>query len=358
MVYLIKEMKTRIFKRLSCLFMVISLTCSFLCPSFVYANENSEQESEQESIVNPTTFPMNDYAEVMTSVTSTIEAWRAMGLTDETINGLLSLPVKDADFYDGIPEDENDINPLSDEINTQMLPSSADAEQISRIQYIANVTKNWLGNKEVTMSEYNRYLAYFYVSHYIDNPLYPDLQTRYPWILVPEDIEAYDLYLSRGSAIHAARSLSQLITGIHSLGSNMSNYEEYAAKGYDATAAAYNMSTVTTDLPKFKKGVNAVAEAYIAGYDSAESMSQLFKNLDSSEAIYAFDEYSQFRAVAKAFVTSFCAPLTPYTSLISGVGGFFNQYGGFFDMANKGSLDYSHSTRFALRYYYYLTHYY
>lgn len=344
-------MKKHVFQQIISTFVGTAFTFSLLGSNFVYANDLNEQEMT----VNPTTFPMSQYTDVMTTVTATIEAWRSMGLTDETINKLLSLPVKEESFYDGIPELENEPAAIS---NTTLLPSSQDSEQINRIQYVSNVTKNWLGNKNVSLSEYNRYLAYFYVSHYVDNPLYPDLQKRYPWILVPEDIQAYDIYLSRGSAIKSAKSLSDLINGMHSLGTSMYKYQEYADKGYAATAVAYDMASITTDLPQFKNGVNDVADAYIAGYENASSMSQLFSNIESSDAIYAFDEQSQFRAVAKAFTVSFCAPLVPYTSIISGVGGFFSMYGGFFDMANKGSLDYSHSTRFSLRYYYFLTHYY
>ena len=79
-------------------------------------------------------------------------------------------------------------------------PPSGVEEQNERIKYVTQVALDRYGSV-YNSEQFNKYVVYLYMSHYIDNPNYtrenPGFDNIYAYVITNDDIRAYDKFIEQ-----------------------------------------------------------------------------------------------------------------------------------------------------------------
>lgn len=158
----------------------------------------------------------DDMESILNDISSVGKAWESMGFQSQDISEIMQLPRKNSNFYKGIEASVNELSNASKETkkieNTLMKqetiilysqdgnPPSGVEEQNERIKYVTQVALDRYGSV-YNSEQFNKYVVYLYMSHYIDNPNYtrenPGFDNIYAYVITNDDIRAYDKFIEQ-----------------------------------------------------------------------------------------------------------------------------------------------------------------
>ncbi|MGO1042218.1 hypothetical protein ACTPEO_05730 [Clostridioides difficile] len=218
----------------------------------------------------------------------------------------------------------------------------------SQLSYAMSAARK---NQEVGAPKYNDEVVYMYLSHFIDfeGNNYEEGLCTY---ITKYDREAYDQYLSRGSAFRSANSMRSVITYVLSVKSdlpaaynsimdvknaNLQTISDLLATGIDIY---YYQPTIKNDVvPLFKDAYNK--------YDNPQDIISDVKN--SMDIKYG--DYNEQIIIATVGIMFSILTLTPpVMSMLAEVNLYSMIIKDIFDKANYAALQYSRSARKAERF--------
>lgn len=298
---------------------------------------------------------LQDLSNVLTTSSNIYSALQQIGFTDEQILRLSALPKKEDSFYETQPTKINDSYSKKD----MSLKVNENLNGLSESDYIANRIGNVtsIANKTTTApvgsDEFNKEVVYLYLSHYVDNPYYPNFSRAYSHIIVPEDREVYDSYIQVGTAMRNSHSLIQMINKgasiiqtspsfINEIQQNERNIKDWATLIND-TRSFYN------DTQSVYEHANEFVDSFERNYKHAENTESLIRAINEDIADKDFEKtlYELYRDVVISAVLGNPVP----TLILAGSSTYFEFVKNLADKAALAKVKYSTSMRITLRQY-------
>lgn len=239
---------------------------------------------------------LDDIEELLEANASIYNSLKEIGFTDEHIKTLADLPRREDSFYinDASPNTVKATNNVNDEVaanNLEDPPSSSEiTDRMSKITRLVNTQS--VG--PIGSESYNSELMYLYLSHYVDNPYYPNFSKAYCHIILPEDREVYESYIQVGTA---KKNTYELLKTVLSAGSFIKSSPERLEQARQArdnsTEAIFAIRDnwkANKELGDIKKGSKEIIDAFERNYETAPNLESLIEmvHADLPDADYNF----------------------------------------------------------------------
>lgn len=311
----------------------------------------------------------DDMESILNDISSVGKAWESMGFQSQDISEIMQLPRKNSNFYKEIEASVNELSNASKETkkieNTLMKqetitlysqdgnPPSGVEEQNERIKYVTQVALDRYGSV-YNSEQFNKYVVYLYMSHYIDNPNYtrenPGFDNIYAYVITNDDIRAYDKFIEQTKYSMFSENVVNFINDYKSAVDNIVGLTGSIA---DSKIVSFNTLNSIYGLKDFNPNKMVTRAAMIA-----ESFNKNYENAVTAEAlINAICEDLKYEDVGKQYidtcVTGLLGALAGTTSIL-GFGlsisvCYYNIYMNLYDKAKIAALHYSLSGRVAER---------
>lgn len=317
-----------------------------------------------DSKINP-----DDLKVVLDDITVAGQAWESIGFDSEDIAEIMQLTRKD-EMYDqtinervhslsleteetvelqNALEEQVAISPYAQDGN----PPETPQEQNERIKYVTQVALNRYGNTYNT-GDFNKYVLYLYMSHYIDNPNYtkdnPGFDNIYAYVITSDDISVYENFIAQSNFSMFSTNLVNFVDELKSTGENINDLKTAVSEG---KTISVNTANAVYGLSSFNpvdtaRRADLIVTSFKDHYESAESVEALLN------AIYAdLEPENVDRQYVDACVTGFLGVLAG-TTTVFGFGMsislcYYNVYMNLYDRARLTALHYSLSGRTAVR---------
>lgn len=345
-------------KKILSYMVVLSLMVSLFAivdTDMVYANESKLNPDDMENDLN--------------NISIIGQTWESMGFQSEDIARIMKLPRKEDSFYkgmeparkrllsekddtrqieDSLPE-QNKIMKLSQDGNP---PQSAE-EQNARLKYVTQVALDRYGSLYNTQ-QFNKYIVYLYMSHYIDNPNYttsnPGFDNIYAYVITDDDIKAYDNFIAQTKYSAFTESVINFVNDYKTLADNIETVSEPII---ESKLISLNTATAVFELKNFEPDKMETRAKLIIG-----SFINNYENAVSAEALIDYiNEDLKYEDVGKQYIDTCVTGLIEAlagTTTILGFGlsisiCYYNMYMNLYDKAKITALHYSLSGRVAER---------
>ena len=311
----------------------------------------------------------DDMLTVLNDITVAGQSWENIGFDSEDIANIMQMQRKDDSYYASL---NTDIARLSVEtVETKALenaiagqgyiqsyaqngnPPATPQEQNERMQYVTQVALERYGNTYNT-ADFNKYVLYLYMSHYIDNPNYtkesPGFDNIYAYVITSDDITAYENFIAQSKFSMFSTNLVNFMDEFKSAVNNSSDIltavDEGKVISINTANAIYGLSTF--DPEKTASRAKLIATSFKDHYESTASVNEL---LNAMYVDLEPEDVSQ--QYIDACVTGFLGVLAGTTTLF-GFGMsislcYYNVYANLYDKAKLTALHYSLSGRVAIR---------
>lgn len=314
-------------------------------------------------------FNTDDFLAVLNDVTTSGQAWESIGFSSEDIAEIAQMPRKTGSYYQSINEqinllaveteqtlglesalaEQETVSPYAQDGN----PPETPQEQNERLKYVAQEALNRYGNTYNT-ENFNKYVLYLYMSHYIDNPNYsknnPGFDNIYAYIITSDDIRAYENFIAQSKFSMFSTNLVNFVSEIKSAGDNISDLKQSVSKG---KTISVNTANAVYGLSSFNpsdtvRRAELIVTSFKNHYETEESIAELL------DAIYVDLEPENIeKQYIDTCVTGFLGVLAG-TATVFGFGlsislCYYNVYMNLYDKARLTALHYSLSGRVAVR---------
>ena len=296
------------------------------------------------------------------------QSWENIGFDSEDIANIMQMQRKDDSYYASL---NTDIARLSLETaETKALekaiaeqgyiqsyaqdgnPPATPQEQNERMQYVTQVALERYGNTYNT-ADFNKYVLYLYMSHYIDNPNYtkesPGFDNIYAYVITSDDITAYENFIAQSKFSMFSTNLVNFMDEFKSAVNNSSDIltavDEGKVISINTANAIYGLSTF--DPEKTASRAKLIVTSFKDHYESTASVNEL---LNAMYVDLEPEDVSQ--QYIDACVTGFLGVLAGTTLFGFGMSislCYYNVYANLYDKAKLTALHYSLSGRVAIR---------
>lgn len=344
-------------KKVLSVIMAISLIVVSVCSypmQYVYAAER----------INP-----DDVLTVLNDITVAGQAWENIGFDSEDIADIMQMQRKDDSYYAALSTDIAQLSVETAEtraLETALVeqgyiqpyaldgnPPATPQEQNERMQYVTQVALERYGNTYGT-SDFNKYVLYLYMSHYIDNPNYtkesPGFDNIYAYVITSDDITAYENFITQSKFSMFSTNVINFVDEFKSAVDNtvdiLTAVDEGKVISINTANAVYGLSTFEPD--KTASRAKLIVTSFKNHYESTSSVNELLN------AIYAdLEPEDVSQQYIETCVTGFLGALAGTTTLF-GFGMsislcYYNVYANLYDKAKLVALQYSLSGRIAIR---------
>lgn len=165
---------------------------------------------------------------ILTGVNSIVAQLVQLGFSVDGINTLLNMPSRGSGFhelsyinndpFDGsftIEDFDFQANGIASTYSYNGNPPLSNADQQQRIVNIYSVAEqyyktNYYEGSSTQPEDFGKYMAYLYISHYIDGPGRAPRASDYPFIISSSDIAAYDRFLLSNQLSYWASQMTNL----------------------------------------------------------------------------------------------------------------------------------------------------
>ncbi len=308
------------------------------------------------------------------------EAWKSIGFTSEQIKDILSLDRNEsidnssaAMAYAAGAETETDeklptalceetdktrqfekqlkssIHHVSGARSANGNPPTDNGEQAERIKHVYQDFYQTYAGQQVLP----KYIAYLYLSHYVDNPDYdresPNFDAIYADILTSEDIQAYDNYIDGTNFRGLSDDIVHFANAVYDLTSISADVLN-AGKIISVNTAA----NVLLDFESAFEDVTTINDAIVNGmrkkYSTAASVDQIIRTVTDSIEDPINELTKDYIALC---VTGLISVLTS-TPVLAGLSislsvFYYDCYSSLINRARLAALQYSYHGRLALR---------
>lgn len=231
-------------------------------------------------------------------------------------------------------------------------PPATPQEQNERMQYVTQVALERYGNTYNT-ADFNKYVLYLYMSHYIDNPNYtkesPGFDNIYAYVITSDDITAYENFIAQSKFSMFSTNLVNFMDEFKSAVNNSSDIltavDEGKVISINTANAIYGLSTF--DPEKTASRAKLIVTSFKDHYESTASVNEL---LNAMYVDLEPEDVSQ--QYIDACVTGFLGVLAGTTLFGFGMSislCYYNVYANLYDKAKLTALHYSLSGRVAIR---------
>ncbi len=319
---------------------------------------------------------------ILTGVNSIVAQLVQLGFSIDGINTILNLPSRGSDFHElsyvnNIPFDGSftiedfDIqeNGIFSTYSYNGNPPLSNADQQQRIVNIYGVAQqyyktNYYEGNTKDPEDFGRYMAYLYVSHYIDGPGRAPRASDYPYIISSSDIAAYDRFLTSNQISYWTSQLTNLGCALYSMGNYNDTMNMLDDAGATISQCLSDLNTIGWDSYNTSQVLAAAipyAESYIINnYETSISDEQLTDDLINyvSGELYSLNFFETYdhdltMSVICIATTALFDVLTlsfPILGICTSVIPFFvYDATGTFESINLLSLQYSFSARYSVR---------
>lgn len=315
------------------------------------------------------------------------EAWKSVGFTSDQIKDVLSLKRNENIEIASASElrtlgvemegDEPIVSSLSEEteetikFEEQLQNSISNAsgaraangnppedaqEQAERIKYVYQDFYQLYAGQQVSP----RYIAYLYLSHYVDNPNYdrtsPNFDAIYADVLTSEDISAYDNFINGTIFQGLSNDIVHFSNAAYDLMSISADAPEKLSNAFEK-GRVISLNTVATALSDFcssiedLKDINkAIIDGMQKKYSTAANADQIIDTITKSIEDPVKDATRNYIVLC---VTGLVSVLTATPALaglsISLSVFYYDVYSSLMNRARLAALQYSYHGRLALR---------
>lgn len=310
----------------------------------------------------------DDMLTVLNDITVAGQSWENIGFDSEDIANIMQMQRKDDSYYASL---NTDIARLSVEtVETKALenaiagqgyiqsyaqngnPPATPQEQNERMQYVTQVALERYGNTYNT-ADFNKYVLYLYMSHYIDNPNYtkesPGFDNIYAYVITSDDITAYENFIAQSKFSMFSTNLVNFMDEFKSAVNNSSDIltavDEGKVISINTANAIYGLSTFNPE--KTASRAKLIVTSFKDHYESTASVNEL---LNAMYVDLEPEDVSQ--QYIDACVTGFLGVLAGTTLFGFGMSislCYYNVYANLYDKAKLTALHYSLSGRVAIR---------
>ncbi len=299
---------------------------------------------------------LQDFDSLLAINASIYDSLREIGFTDDQILRLSELPKKEDSFYEGMesPEPilENAQENRSDAIELSTLEPSESALIASRIANVTSIATR-TSNDSVGSVDFNKETVYLYLSHYVDNPYYPNFTRAYCDLLVPEDREVYESYIQVGTAKRNAHNLFQMINKgtsiVYTSRSAIGNLQEIDSATKKFVTSVNDLRAINMDNISLATHADQFVDSFERNYESAENVEALLHAIHEDIAEKDFEKplYGLYKDVVISAVLGNPVP----TLILAGSSTYFETINNIADRAALAKVKYSTSLRITLRQY-------
>lgn len=336
-----------------------------LCLGAVYIfNFPKQTVYAVENHINP-----NDLLIVLNDITTSGQAWESIGFSSEDIVEITQMVRKSDSYYQSISEQINLLSveteqtialeeALVEQANVSTYaqdgnPPETPQEQNERLKYVTQVALNRYGNTYGT-DNFNKYVLYLYMSHYIDNPNYtkdnPGFDNIYAHVITSDDIQAYENFIAQSKFSMFSTNLINFVNDITSFGGNINSLKASVEGGkiisINTANALYGLSSF--NIEDTARRADLIVTSFKNHYESEATVEELLN------AIYAdLEPENVEKQYIDICVSGFLGILAGTTSIF-GVGMsislcYYNTYMNLYDRVRLVALQYSLSGRVAVR---------
>lgn len=336
--------------------LIVVSTASFPIQN-VYATEVAER-------INP-----NDILTVLDDITIAGQAWESIGFSSEDIAEIAQMERKAPSYYEDISEqiaalsmETDQTRSLENELLNQAHvvpyatngnPPETPQEQNERIKYVTQVALNRYDSTYGTQN-FNKFVLYLYMSHYIDNPNYskdnPGFDRIYAYIITPDDIQAYENFIAESKFSMFSSNLVNFVDEFKTATSNIYDLQNSVRTGKNMAlnTAKEIVGQEGFEPDKTANRANLVITSFKDHYESTASVAELL------DAIYMDLEPED---VSQQCITTCVTGILGFLAGTTSVFGFglsvslcyYNFYMNLYDWARLVALQYSLSARVAVR---------
>lgn len=311
----------------------------------------------------------DDMVEILNEITIAGQAWESIGFDSEDIAEIMQFPRKDTTYFHAI---KDKIDTLSTETEATIAlentleeqdgislyaqdgnPPETPQEQNERIKYITQIALNRYGNTYNT-DDFNKYILYLYMSHYIDNPNYtkdnPGFDDIYAYVITSDDIRVYKNFIEQSKFSMFSTNLVNFVNELKSAGENITELKRNVGEGKTMSAnvanSVYGLSTFNP-LDTTRRA-DLIVTSFKNHYESTKSVEELL------DAIYVdLEPENVGKQYIDVCVTGILGMLAE-TMTVFGFGMsisicYYNVYMNLYDKARLTALYYSLSGRIAIR---------
>ena len=263
----------------------------------------------------------DDMESILNDISSVGKAWESMGFQSQDISEIMQLPRKNSNFYKGIEASVNELSNASKETkkieNTLMKqetitlysqdgnPPSGVEEQNERIKYVTQVALDRYGSV-YNSEQFNKYVVYLYMSHYIDNPNYtrenPGFDNIYAYVITNDDIRAYDKFIEQTKYSMFSENVVNFINDYKSAVDNIVGLTGSIA---DSKIVSFNTLNSIYGLKDFNPNkmvtrAAMIAESFNKNYENAVT-GETFRRVGKTDIQIQRDDKAAFIAECKVW---------------------------------------------------------
>ena len=159
-------------------------------------------------------------------------------------------------------------------------PPATPQEQNERMQYVTQVALERYGNTYNT-ADFNKYVLYLYMSHYIDNPNYtkesPGFDNIYAYVITSDDITAYENFIAQSKfsmfSINLVNFMDEFKSAVNNSSDILTAVDEGKVISINTANAIYGLSTF--DPEKTASRAKLIVTSFKDHYESTASVNEL-----------------------------------------------------------------------------------
>ncbi|HHY72987.1 MAG TPA: hypothetical protein GX497_07125 [Bacillus bacterium] len=276
-----------------------------------------------------------------------------LGISGDDVEALMELPEKDDQFYEDLTEFGLPIEITSRNIvpfNIPVNPPSDAQEQARRMAYVTGVAQRTFDG-DINSEAFKKEVVYLYLSHYTDNPYYPNFTNAYCDILVAEDRRVYENYISFGTAARAANSMMNALAYFISSSMSIQSIIE------DLNNKRLMILFLKDDIDSFFDNSEQAVEygekfinSFFQHYNNEETAEELVAKINQDlELEINYDKHlTELYFGAIRYIIGGRNPVP--TILVGQATAYFNAAKDFYDKVAISALQYTTSLRIAMRF--------
>ncbi|HGM3507405.1 TPA: hypothetical protein ACKOR7_001981 [Clostridioides difficile] len=311
----------------------LTLATTFLVSTTVNSYAVSAKSSDMD---------MNTVADVLTVSEEYSNALKDIGISVGELKGLTP---KGSDF---IQKCNSYLEKNMDVPKTYSEEPIKHTTNASQLSYAMSAARK---NQEVGAPKYNDEVVYMYLSHFVDfeGDNYEEGLCTY---ITKYDREAYDRYLSRGSAFRSANSMRSVITNLIALKGDLpSLYTTLTKEKASVIKTITDIKSFEIDVQSVKSMVeNDMFIFFKDAYSRHDTPEAIVEDVQDSMKIKYKDYNEQIGYMVLGLVFSALTFTPPVMTMLAEVNLYSMVIKDIFDKANYAALQYSRSARKAERF--------